>query len=521
MKIYPLLFVFLCLSANAAVFEDGEHYLSAFVDEENIINAGATINPVSDGTITVGDVSAVTIENHGIINGNLNTGDHIVHIQNSGEFVGQIIVNADNLLTQIIETDADITSLPIVGGDYTVNVNGFRDFADITKLKNLSAGNFIITDSNIIMDDFSEWQNWDDLGVSVGLSGANTLYVRNSSTVNSGDSIEFTNHASTMNVVLLDLDKLHKTQVVVEPYGILSRLYIVRETNYEKVFDDNRGVLLERVRAKNPNDKFLMRLDATENMTDLQNVMNSSYHFNKSVLMRPGAVFDNFSLMGVLDDSENGNIGFAPVYIMSDNINSSGLRLNFSGEYEGWRIGAELKFNKFDYQNEFNDFSGLVYGADIKAKKAIKDFWIDGVVGVSVIDFDADNIYVDGKIKNNPLGLSLYGVTDFGYDYKLFDNLFVAPFVGGMFSHHGVAGFSDFDVNLRGGGKLKYSFDIDGIKYEYLFVGGIKTNQDLFGMFKLGFISNADGGGVYIGTDLFRDEYGLNYKFSVDAKLIF
>ena len=90
-----------------------------------------------------------------------------------------------------------------------------------------------------------------------------------------------------------------------------------------------------------------------------------------------------------------------------------------------------------------------------------------------------------------------------------------------MAQHQRVDGFSDFDVNLRGGGKLKYSFDIDGIKYEYLFVGGIDTDQDLLAMFKLGFVSYGDGGGVYIGTDLVNNEYGVNYKFSVDAKFMF
>ena len=521
MKIYPLLFVFLCLNANAAVFESGNYYLAAFVDEENIINSGAIINPESGGVITVDGVS-VTIENHGRINGDLDANGNIIEIQNSGEFGGNILVNADNQVIQIIKTDADITSLPISGGyDYTVDINGFHGYADLTKIQNLSSRNFSIRDSDIIMDDFSQWQSWDDFGISVSLYGANTLYIRNSYTVNSGEDIEFVDHASTINVVLLDLDKLHKTKVVAGPYGIYAKLFIVRETNYEKVFDDNRGVVLEQVRANNPNDKFLMKLDAVDNMADLHRIMNYSYHFNQSVLMRPVNVFDNLSLMDVLDDSERGDINFSPFYVMSDNIDGFGARLKVSGKYEDWRIGAELKFNKFDYQNEFNDFSGFIYGADVSAKRSLKDFWIDGVVGLSLIDFDADNIYVDNKIENNPLGLSLYGAIDFGYDYNLLNGLFVSPFVGGMFNHHSIDGLSEFNTDLRGGGKLKYSFDTDDIKYEYIFVGGIKTNQDLFGMFKIGFVSKADGGGIYVGTDLFRDEYGLNYKFSVDARLMF
>lgn len=520
MKVFLNSFVFLLIytSVNAAVFDTGSYTLSSFEDEENIINSGAIINSDSSGIIYVNH-TAMTIENYGIVNGDLNTNGHNVHIRNSGVFNGQILVDADDKITQIIQSDADITQLPISDEySYIVSVEGFRDYADLMKLKALTAGSFIITDSNIIMDDFSQWQNWDK---DITLVGANTLYITNSYTVDSGAYIKFVNNASTINVVLLDADRLHKTNIVSGPYGSYARLFIVRETDYTKVFDDNRGVLLEQVRAKNPNDKFLMQLDAAENMPQVQNIMNSSYHFNQSILMRPVNVFNKFSLIDVLYDTQRGDVDFSPFYVMSNNVDGFGIRLGISGKYDDVYIDSELNFGKFDYQNEFNDFSGFMYGANVKLKKTIKDFWVDGVLGLSLIDFDADNIYVDDKIENNPLGLSLYSAADFGYDYKLLSDLTFSLFGGVVAQHQRVDGFSDFDVNLRGGGKLKYSFDIDGIKYEYLFVGGIDTDQDLFAMFKLGFVSYGDGGGVYIGTDLVNNEYGVNYKFSVDAKFMF
>ena len=112
---------------------------------------------------------------------------------------------------------------------------------------------------------------------------------------------------------------------------------------------------------------------------------------------------------------------------------------------------------------------------DVRAKQYVDSFWLDGMFGVNHTSFNADNIYVNGDITNNPKGLSEYARLSIGYDYKDFDDFVVSPFVGVLFQNTSVSGFSDRDMNLHTGLQGKYDFVMDGTRYEY--VASIATDE--------------------------------------------
>ena len=78
---------------------------------------------------------------------------------------------------------------------------------------------------------------------------------------------------------------------------------------------------------------------------------------------------------------------------------------------------------------------------------------------------------------------------------------------------------SDNDFYVRSGAGLKYSFAIDGIKYEYELDGAVASNADLFSALKVGFWSITDEAGASLGVGVLKDDFGLNYQLSLLQRL--
>ena len=171
--------------------------------------------------------------------------------------------------------------------------------------------------------------------------------------------------------------------------------------------------------------------------------------------------------------------------------------------------------------NEVDDYKGTAYGLDIKSKIDISNFWIKNILGFNVVNFKTGDMFVENDIKNNPSGHSVYGTFDVGHDYNVFEDLVLSPFAGIAFQSASILNTTDSNFDVRGGGNVKYGFVMDGLKYEYAIGGAINTNNDIFGMFKIGFLSVSDNAGISFGADIFKNEYGLNYKLSINGKIEF
>jgi len=515
MKRFLNIFVFLFVytDASATVFGPGNHSVGSFSGDDNIINSGAVIN-ADGGTISV--TGGMKIYNDGIINGNLDTNDFNVHIRNGGTINGNIILYRDDALTQIVQSDSDIQILPITGDyDFIVNVENFDWCANLNSLQNLGAGTYFIKNSEIKVDDFSDWQNW---GANVTLSneGVCTLVVTDSSTVTSGTIISHVTNASNIMVRLDDLDGLYTVDFTGQTQVVMN---VVRETNYEHIFNGNLGSFLESL--KTSDSDFMNLLNNANTMANLRDAMNLSYRFNPSVLMRPVKAVHNFSLMNNLFNDKDSGIGLEPFYIAADNANSFGARLYLNTKYDDIALEFGATFNKFDYDNQFNDFGGFIYGGDVNIRKNFNNFWLHGLAGLSMIQFKTESMYVDGNIKSNPFGHYFYSAIDAGYDYKIFDDLVISPLMGLAFQKYGVVNFSDTDTNFRAGFNTRYSFVMDGFRYEYLLLAGVNTNSDLFGSIQIGFASVADGAGAKFDLDVFKTDVGTDYRASIDARVMF
>ena len=521
MKKYLGLFLFVGVSINANAIEYGvgDYYVGSFDSADVIVNNNAVVSATSIDGILVDDV-VVNLYNNGTINGPINTNGNTLHIYNNGQINGDIITSETGIATLIINSDAPITQVNFVGNKSYVVLNDVSNI-NFDSIKNINAVNFNIVSSSltrITINDFQDWQNWDK---NVTFDGPIELVINDKNTVS--NDVVITNGASTngkiTQVQIKDLEDFYKVEL--EYTGTDVILHIVRETDYDKVFDDGSESLLETIREKHPNDKLLKKLDGLDNINQINRIKNRSYRFNHSILSRPVKVINNFALADRIHDETDSGAGFKPLYIMSDKMNDVGGRLHIGHSYDNIYFNAGINFNYFTYKDSLNDFSGFTYGLDFKAKEQFDNLWLNETVGITLAQFKADYIYSDNATKKNPLGLSGYGEVLAGYDINILPDLIIAPFGGLAYQRYKVLDAGDSDFYARAGTDVKYSFVMDGIKYEYSVSASAGSNGYVFSDLKVGFWSITDQAGASLDIGFFKNDFAYNYQLSATAKMLF
>ena len=401
-----------------------------------------------------------------------------------------------------------------------MNLDG-TDF-DFNNLDNISAQSFLITDSSIVMDNFSDWQMCNE---TIELAGNVKLIINNPDSVQSGQVINYTQRGTQIFVQIKNLDKMYKPELKVEGGGIV--LNIVRETDYNLIFDGvdavetKKNTALEIIRDNHPNDKLLKALDGAKNYEEIKRLENLSYRFNHGILLRPIKMMTKFSLFDLIKSENDYGIGIVPYYIMSDNMDSVGGRLFVGYKNENLYFYAGINLNKFDYGDELNDFSGWVYGLDVQSKQTFDKFWLSEILGFSLAKFKADYISTDGKLKANPVASSWRGDLSAGYDFNMNENIILSPIVGFAYQPYKTADVSETDSYLHFGGDAKYFFVVEGIKYEYAVSAAYTTSGDLWANFKIGFASVVDEVDVALNTGVLKDDFDYHYKISLNTKVLF
>ena len=496
-------------------FPAGDHNVPSFSGSDNTIDSGATVNASgANSTIMVSGVS-VSLINNGTINGNIDISGNNLNITNTGTINGNII-NSSSVghVVQNIASDAEFNKLPVSGADLYVNMNGMTNL-NVGEMENLGAQHYTITNSDIYVDNLSDWNNWDS---DVALDGMNHLYIKNMNSITSETAVRYVSSLTNMDIDIIDIDVLHRKEISYAAGTV--RLNVVRETDYSIIFNDNRGTLLENIRTINPQDKLILKLDSAQNMSELNDIMNSSYRFNHKILTRPLLVSNNFMMFDSLSGDDS-NIYMKPMYIGGDKTSGLGGVGRIGGKYENIYASVGVHVHKLNYKDSVNDFDVLSYGPDVAMKIDLDDFWIKGIAGFSLAKYHTDDIYYRGDIKRNPNGYSGYLALDAGKDFVLSNELSAIGFVGGNIQSIKVMDIDDTDLSLRAGGGIKYASEIIGLRYEYSGIGAVSTNGDLIGGLKFGFWSVADEVGVTFNMDVSKNKYDLNYAFSVDVKMMF
>ena len=408
-----------------------------------------------------------------------------------------------------------VVSTQVQGAQTVAKVCDYN-YINLDEIKNTrNATKYEIDNSTIYINNFSDWQDWNavvEFGTKVHLD------IKNLSSKNNGEKLNLVTAEDEVKVTVKDTDNLYKINFRAAGNDLF--LNLVRETDYKKVFKDGRGVFLENIRSSNPDNKMLYAMDRAATISGINSVMNSAYHFNPIILMNPVKTINRAELLNLLSPI-NAGAGAEVDYIFSDKTNNYAGHFYIANEHKDLAFKVKLNFNSFSYRDDFNDFDGTSYGIDVRAKQYVKNFWFDGIFGINRSVFDADSIYMNGNAINDPKGMSEYARLSTGYDYKNFNDFVFSPFVGVLYQRVSVAELSDKDTNLNAGLMGRYNFTIDGIRYEYAMSVAIDEKAKLNLETNIGFVSVFDNAGTYVVAGAFRDDFGVNYKLSVNAKISF
>lgn len=505
--------------ANASqTFVSGDHSgVSSFDDFDVYVQEGANVSlPGNTITMTV----PVHLYNSGVINGSIDTNGHNFHIYNSGIISGEINASSGGEVIQHIRSDAELTDVNVVSGVFNVEINDYQN-ADFNNIKNINANSFTIADSKIIMNDFNDWQNWDE---NVVLDSNVILVINDPESVHSGEIIRYAAHCDNCDVLIPNLDKMYKRELVFVGDELV--LNIVRETDYSVVFDEEsgaseNGAVLELIRRKHGKDKLLSALDSASNWDEIERIKKSSYRFNHDILLRPMKTINNFSLLDAVKSETETGVGITPYYTFSDKMDGFGGRVYVGYENEFLYVNAGIGIHKFDYSDKFNEFSGVSYAFDIKSRQHVGKFFLGEAIGLTLTDFSADYVSKNSKLENNPLGVSFYGDVLSGYDFEISPDIKITPNIGVAYQRYNIADVKDDDYFGHIGTDVKYSYAMDGIKYEYSLSGGGSTDGDLYLTMGVGFMSITDAAGISANAGILKDEVDMHYKFSMNAKVLF
>ena len=506
-----LLLIFVITDACAETVYDGiDNKLNSFNDDIVYVNSGAVVKPL--GSSIAIDYPAVVIHNYGTITGPIDANDNSFFIYNTGIISGNIITNHGEIITQIINSGADRTNFSINPANFRVEVETGSTEIDFDNIKNLDAGKIIIKDSRIVMNDFADWRNWDK---DVDIDGSVCLVITDAGTVHNGDVVNHAVSGDTVHVEILGLDGLYRANLSwVGGQWVITN---VRETNYNKM----ENSVLETLRSGHSGDKLLSALDTAKDWQEIERIKKLSYRFNHDILLRPVRVVNDFALIDMINNEADSGAGISASYILSDSIKNFGGRIYIGKKYKNLYFNTGFTLNSFSYKDNLNDFSGLMYGLDIKSKQMVDKLWFREIFGANLTKFKADYITDKNEIKNNPIGFSLFGAIDTGYDFDVYEDIVIAPIVGLVWQNAKVADVTDTDFYVRGGSEIKYSFVTDGIKYEYSLNSFIGSNGNFSAGSKIGFWSVVDEAGAFLDITAFKDEFDWRYKFSLTGKILF
>ena len=358
--------------------------------------------------------NAATIINHGKIHGDIIVADGTdVVIQNCGSITGEIIVGHDATLTQMITSADDLRQIN-VWGDYTIRVHGDENLnlADIQRI-GAFANEIILDNATIVIDGPTGIRLLRRRVPDIKLVGEITVDV-DADMVTDGDILM--SGVSGDGAVLVHVSGLDDL-FTATTYNSSGNLYlnIIRETDYLKILDPRRGVFMNAMRDMMPDDKLVRAMDTAQSRDELEHLMARSVRFNPTNLMQVANIFNTFHLAAP-DVADGFDIRYD--HIFNGHLNLPGLTIGLGAKFGPLSVGISGYAALMDYADDLNEFSGTTLGGDIRAMMDFDIFWMRGVFGMSVTEFDVGPVLGADDIYINPRGRSSYAMIDAGIRMK-------------------------------------------------------------------------------------------------------
>ena len=501
-NIFIAAFIGVCAVGRAAFGMD--------VGRDMYISSGQSVH--DDINIT----ATVTIVNQGDFTGRINVASgRTLYIQNSGQMSADIIASDTARVVQIINSDSDVNFIGDVNKNFEIVVQ--NDFADAISLSELAeiangADSITVTDSALLVDSAIDSGAFENLK----LHGNTVFYVDNSADLVDGfvlNNIE----ASTNGVVQVlgtDNNSLYRVNAQIRSGSLY--VDIVRDTDYAKVLNNGAGLFLNELRAANPNDRLIAAVDRAASVDEINSVLAQSARMTPMLLMDSVRAMD--SVMMARLPQRTATLSVAPLTVVSNNMDAFGVAID-----KVYNAGHDFTFGisgyvvSMDYADNFDEYKSALYGGNVHIAYFGDLIFARALAGVTVADFNIGPVFDGHDTVTDPLGLSMYLISDVGVNFDLSSDIVLTPFVRIGADWVKITNATDTDFIIGGGANIM--FDVNGgfdLEYKY----GATVSADARGTVnadvQMQVASPIDGigGNISVGF-IYDDAVGAGVKFGL------
>lgn len=442
------------------------------------------------------------VHNYGDIGDIFVNSGYVLSLQNTGNVYGTITLAPGAQLVQIVRSGADATLLNVNSG-YDVSVVNAADVSlNALLAATTSCNSLTIENSTIILDVSS---------VRPLTLGDNVVF-----------NIVFPDDADSLiieNVTLGGLD------VYFDDSGNDSLYYVshafdamtntitatrVRNYNYSEILDIPG---LDSVLDGN----LLSHMNGVTSNAELQKILSESVHFNPIKLMEPVHTFHLFEMFDDVahfgSDVAGGGVDY--VFGRGTSIPVARILGNF-GLGESVNVGVSGYVGKIDVSDDYNDFSGLMYGGNIRADYNCGRVVGNVLFGITHEDFDSGFVIDGNKITYNPYGNSEYFTAAIGMRTFNDAELDIVPHVGVIQEYNKLLSDSESYFHARFGADMNVAFNEFAVKYNGVVTLDCTDDGMFYAAMGAGIRLPDDGVvvGVKVGT-IYDDSFNLKLSARV------
>ncbi len=459
---------------------------------------------------------SVYIDNNGHISGDVFVADGChVTLRNHGNYSGGIHLGRDAHLTQIVNSRQDITNLS-VDGDYTVLVDASSRANNLFLSDILAIGSdrIILDNATLVLDRMVAAMA--NRFPSIVLNGSVTLRIDDVVNMSGLTLIENVGGSGTVDIIIANMNPLYLASSARDGDVIL--LDIHRETDYVKILDNDTGRFLNTLRDWDVDNHLINKLDLATSYDELYSILSDSVHTNPIRLMDGVNLLHSF-IMSDIDIDHAMTMDYFHVssgdMIMRGIGTNIGVRMGSLGVAMGGHMARIRDFG------DLNNYSGNVYGGDVRVRLDFDRLWLRGMVGLSIAEFDVGYAWNGKEVLVNPHGRGLYGALDLGYHGKS-DGFYMRPFVGMTAHASHVSGVgSDNMVAGRIGSKMGYAYVVDGLRYDFTAHAILDTAGAMMSGISMEIYSEMDAVGATVSMDIHHDNEITSYRLLVRGRLGF
>ena len=453
-------------------------------------------------------------ENHGQISSDIFICNGCeMYLRNTGDMSGVIYIGDKSLLTQVINTHDDITYLNTIGSKFVINVQS-KDLLKIAEIMHI-AGNA----DKIIFDNSLLLLNAPITNIEIELIGKNVIQLDDARKFNGTAILSNVSGDGILDVYVPGLDSLQTAGTVRMDDSIY--LYIKRETDYQKILGNSQGRFINSFRSSS-NQRMINAMDRAGSMSDLQDIINRSVSLNPINLMRPIRAFNNFEINSFKHFYNSTASGVESTYITSSAVDLHMGKVYVSADFDNLHFVLSGYIGELETVDDINEFSGVLYGGNLRAYFDDKSLWIDSTVGFTMSSFKTDAIFTNHGSVYNPDGISVYGVLDSGINFDINDRFYISPMVGIGAEYEKVLHQSDSYIFLRAGGIVGFHLESISIKYDYQLFANVETDgtKNIGTQMDVWSVSDFMGGNIsyMLGEN---EVFGVMHKISANIKFMF